>query len=618
MTLAVESGEIQRAISSLNKSCRIPCPACSPTRKKKSDRTMSVRLESDRAIYHCFHCDISGVVPFAVRQPRPVHTKKKPAVVVPISKVPANNQQIVIKALQSRAIDPAKVAHCQLIGGTKYFRDVGEVPAIGFVYGDQSAPSAIKWRTLDGKNFTQDGAAQTMYGIENLPEDCDTLVICEGEYDRLALEHCGIPALSVPSGAPQSVSKNYDPDNDRAFAFLADASPLIEGAKKIILMTDNDGPGQALSKEIMRRIDIAKCWTVEYPDGCKDANDVLKTHGEDALVDLVDSAIPVPLEGVYGATDYEDEFQDIYANGIGRGKSVGYPTVDNLFTLSPGQLIVVTGVPGSGKSEFVDQIMVNSARMHGWKWAVCSFENPVKYHMAKLAEKIVVKPFFSGFHQRMTQQDVTVAKQFLSNHFCFLEQKDDSPATIDSIINRTKQAVMRMGVRGLVIDPYNYVDMTNDRDEHLSISEMLTKVSRFAKRHGLVVIFVAHPTKLQETNGRFPVPTGQHISGSAAWFAKADIGFTVHRNAGAAEIYCWKVRFKWWGQQGKTSLTYNLPTGTYSEINDGSYRGMMNNIVGHQGQGVAINAQSNAQPAKQEQPQAQPKEKKNGSNDCPF
>ena len=91
---------------------------------------------------------------------------------------------------------------------------------------------------------------------------------------------------------------------------------------------------------------------------------------------------------MYGASEYLDAVKDIYQNGHGRGASTGFGTIDDLFTIAEGQLSVVTGMPSSGKSEFIDQIMINLAQRESWKFAVCSFENPPHMHIAKLAENI--------------------------------------------------------------------------------------------------------------------------------------------------------------------------------------------------------------------------------------
>ena len=131
--------------------------------------------------------------------------------------------------------------------------------------------------------------------------------------------------------------------------------------------------------------------------------------------------------------------------------------MDELFTVAPGQLTIVTGLPNSGKSEFLDQIMINLAQNNSWKFAVASFENPPAFHIAKLAEKITQRPFFKGLNPRMDDDHLNEAFEFIDNHFVFLDSRDGAVSTIDSLIERFKQSVMRLGVRGIIIDPYNMI-----------------------------------------------------------------------------------------------------------------------------------------------------------------
>jgi twinkle protein len=150
----------------------------------------------------------------------------------------------------------------------------------------------------------------------------------------------------------------------------------------------------------------------------------------------------------------------------------------------------------------------------------------------------------------------------------FLEQRGGEATTLDSILDRAQQSVMRMGVRGLVIDPYNYIAQSQKVDnEHQGINEMLTRLVSFARSNGIHIWFIAHPAKMPtDQDGKTAVPKGMNISGSAAFFAKADLGVTVHQNKNKeVEIHCWKVRFKWLGSVGKTTLHYDIPTGRYSE-----------------------------------------------------
>jgi twinkle protein len=389
--------------------------------------------------------------------------------------------------------------------------------------------------------------------------------------DLLACATAGIDScVSVPNGAPQKVStKELNPEDDNKFAYIWAAKDLIERVDRIVLAADGDDAGFALAEELARRIGRAKCWSVEWPDGCKDANDVLLKLGPEALALAIDRAAAMPLEGVYSADDYALDIAHLYDNGLVGGMSTGIPSVDRLFTVVPGQLSVVTGLPGSGKSEFIDQIMVNLAQSEGWRFAIASFENPPPLHIAKLSEKFVGKPFFDGMPNRMSRVESVSAMNWVNDHFLFLEQRGGEATTIDSILDRARQAVMRLGIRGLVIDPYNYISQSRSLDnEHQGINEMLTRLVAFARANQIHIWFIAHPAKMPTNpDGTTAVPKGMNISGSASFFAKADLGITVHLSPEkATEIHVWKVRFKWIGTTGGTVLDYDIPTGRYSEI----------------------------------------------------
>ena len=540
---------------------RIKCPECSDERKNKRAKTLAVTLQGERCLYYCHHCHIAGKV------------DKKP----PLQKLAQVRAISVPKTfdtaplhlfLQERHVDLSVLDKFPIISGNKYFSDRGEVASIGFVYGDKEA---VKWRSVEGKSFTQDGAARSLWMIENVPDKPETMLIAEGELDAISWASSGVQnCVSVPNGAPAKISaKRVSPEEDVKFHYVWDAREKIEQCNKIILATDYDKAGVALQEELARRIGRAKCYYVEYPSDCKDANDVLVKHGAEYLKKLADEAKPMPLEGVYAASEYETEINTLYEDGVLSGVSTGISTLDALFKVVPSQLTIVTGIPGSGKSEFIDMLMVNLAKRESWKFAVASFENPPALHIAKLCEKYIEKPFFKGNTERMNEQEKEAATEWVANHFLFLEQRSGDNATIDSILDRAKQAVMRLGVRGLVIDPYNYIAQSSGvENEHIGINEMLTRLVNFARANDVHIWFIAHPAKMMtNADGSTPVPKGMNISGSASFFAKADIGLTVHLDSDKnVQIHCWKCRFKWVGQTGCVPLDYDIPTGIYSDI----------------------------------------------------
>lgn len=336
---------------------RVRCPECGDQRKKKNQKTFSITIKPDHTLYHCHHCGLSG----AVRRKKfyEAHMEK-------IVKIPTQlnyNVQLIQDFFGVRGVPLDTLEGLPaMTTGEKYFQ--GEMKqAVGFIYGPRENPTAIKWRSVEGKGFLCDGAPRSFYGIENVEDIDEDLTIVEGECDVIALASVGIKAVSCPNGAPAKVSQNrVSPEEDNKFSYIWEERERLERVKRVILATDNDQAGEALAEEIARRVGRAKCWRVKFPEGTKDANDAVDKLGADETRRIFDNPEPVPLSGVYGASEYLNDIKDIYANGHGRGASTGYHAIDDLFTIAEGQLSIVTGMPSSGKSEFIDQIMINLAQ----------------------------------------------------------------------------------------------------------------------------------------------------------------------------------------------------------------------------------------------------------------
>lgn len=469
--------------------------------------------------------------------------------------------------LSARGISASTAFKYDLIGD-----EIFGNPVVGFPYfDDKGNVVAVKQRHTKDKRFTCWQSPESFFGIRHIKKG-DDLVIVEGEMDVLAMAEAGISAISVPNGAPMKVSDGrIDPQEDGKFRFLWAAKEYIDAAKRIVIATDADDPGEALAEEIARRVGKERCWRVSFPEGIKDTNDLLMKEGAESVRKAIKTAEAWPVQGLYDAEHFRNMVRELYDKGIGRGESTGYPTIDEIYTIVPGQITIVTGIPSSGKSEFIDQVMVNLAQEKSWKFGVCSFENEPRLHIAKLMSKRVKRPFFEGYHKRMDPTEYDAAFDFINDHFTFVHQDDGSLADLDSILDRLRVAVLRHGIRGAVIDPYNFISRgRNDKSETEWISDMLTKVKAFAMGHGIHIWFVAHPTKLQKNlDGRIPPPGGYDISGSAAWFAKADCGVTVHRekeDPHVSEIHIWKCRFSWVGKQGQANLVYDVGTTCYTEV----------------------------------------------------
>ena len=249
---------------------------------------------------------------------------------------------------------------------------------------------------------------------------------------------------------------------------------------------------------------------------------------------------------------------------------------DSHYRIVPGELTVVTGVPNSGKSEWVDALMCNLAVQHGWSFALCSLENKVHEHARKLVEKYVGEPWFEGKYSkapRMNPDTMRTGMKWLNDHFVLVRHEDDELPSVDWILGLARAAVLRHGIRGLLIDPYNELDhkRPTGQTETEYVSQMLTRIKRFAQHYDVHVWFVAHPRQLHNWKGECP---GLYdISGSAHFINKCDNGIVVHRNRDEklgslreVTINVQKVRNKVAGSIGDPKLEYQVSNGRYVDV----------------------------------------------------
>ena len=498
------------------------------------------------------------------------------------------------------------------VGVTRSYNPASKktVEAIVFPYRVNGAIVNAKYRQVDVKSFWQSkGGDKTLYGLDDMAES-ETVIIVEGEMDKLAMEQAGFRnCVSVPDGAPAKVKDGPVPpaEEDRKFSYLWQCRSHLDRAKSIILATDADEPGQALAEELARRLGRERCWRVQWPGSTaaahaegrpaagaeapdpaavrKDANEVLMKDGAATLAKLVDAAQPVPIRGLFRFGDFEEELDRYFGLEQSQqdlalslaGMSGGWDNVDQLYRVVPGELTIVTGVPNSGKSEWVDALMCNLAERHGWNFALCSMENKVTDHARKLIEKFVGKPFFSqqSYAQgslRMSDEEYRRGKAWLDDHFALIRHEDDELPSIDWVLGLARAAVLRYGIRGLLIDPYNELDhrRPNNVSETEYVSQMLTRIKRFASHYDVHVWFVAHPRQMQQWRGG--APGLYDISGSAHFVNKCDNGIVVHRvrddpeRMAEVRIIMQKVRNKVSGRIGEAVLKYDRASGRDLDI----------------------------------------------------
>ena len=514
------------------------CPLCSHTRKPKNQKAKCSSYDWERGLGTCHNCNTTFQLHTYQRKGASNKDYVRPSIDITDYNIPRTK---VAEWFKSRGISEDTLINLQVGEGSEYMPQTGKKEnTIHFTYyvGDQLIN--IKYR--DGrKNFKlYKGAEKVFYNINSIV-GYDNCIITEGEMDVLALHEAGVKnAISVPNGATLS-HNNLD--------YLDNCIDYFEDKTKIILAVDTDDPGLALRAELVRRLGAEVCFLVDFED-CKDANEYLIKHGKEKLRQAVKQARPYPLENVTTFKDIENDVTDFVKNGFKAGYQIGLSNFDQIFSTYTGQFITVTGIPSSGKSDFVDQMVVGYNKNYNWKTAFASPENAPNYlHAHKLMRKV--------WGDMPSRDDIGSAKwKEVANHvndnFFFIDMEK---YTLESVLRKGAELVKRKGIKCLVIDPFNKVRDRNasSLDVNIYTMEYLTKIETFAKKYDVLVFIVAHPTKMYKTSdGKIEEPNMYNIKGGGEWYDASYHGLLVHRDYELknTKVKVLKVKFQNLGENG--------------------------------------------------------------------
>ena len=537
------------------------CPKCKDTRTKhKKNKPLAVYWNDCYA--QCFNCGESFFfgkteklnngqqVP---KQNRKVGTKeyKKPPRLTNEEPLDENMKQW----FASRGI-PTDTAEAEgIIKVCRKMPQTGNIEkCIVFPYTENGGLVNRKYR--DGaKNFMlESGAKLIPWRIDSIKHSLEC-IITEGEMDALSFIVAGREdVISVPNGAQKNLTYLDD--------FI---ETHFENKSRIYIASDTDSKGLELRAELVRRFGEEKCRIVTYGEGCKDANELLLQQGPEALRQAIAEAQEVPLEGIFTASDVKEDLEALFEKGLQKGATLGMGDLDDLLSVEVGRLMIVTGIPGDGKSEFLDEMAVRFSLKYNWRCAWFSPENfPVTLHHPKLIEKLIGKRFMKGL---MKPMEFEAAVGYLSHNF--FDILPEEGYRVDTILEKAETLVRRKGIRVFILDPYNCLEhqIPTGQSETQYISEFLEKLRSFARRRQALVILAAHPTKMKRDplTKQFPVPTMYDISGSAAFFNKADFGIAIERDRtrGVTRVHVQKVKFRHLGQPGVASFQYNTCCGRF-------------------------------------------------------
>ena len=527
------------------------CNKCQATRHNKRDRSLRVNVDTGHC--HCYHCGADFYVPDEAEERE--KAEQRAARQRRAAAVPRHFQRPVFDParttlsesverwlVETRCIPQGVIAGLRITEQEEFMPQSGQKErCVCFNYFEDGQLVNTKFRSVDAKHF------KMVQGAELIPYNIDSVlgqtscIIHEGELDAASSLAAGFKSvISVPAGANSNLSWL-----DR---FM---ETHFEDLTEVIIAVDTDSAGLQLRDELINRLGAERCRVVAYGPGCKDANE---------------QAAEVPLEGVFTATDLHSDLLALFENGFGPGAETGWEEMDKICTYERGRLIILTGVPGAGKSEWLDELVLRLCLRHQWKIAFFSPENtPIVYHIRKLVEKLTGHRFQKGCG--ISEGLLMRSEEFLTDNVSHISLKGN--ATPERVLAKAHELVVRRGGRILVIDPLNRLDHTPQpgQTETQYLSNFLNMITEFAVQHNCLVVLVAHPRKMNRNPVTNTTPRVEmyDINGSADFFNKADYGIVVERDkgVGVTRVYVDKVKFKHLGMGGMVTFAYDPVSGRY-------------------------------------------------------
>lgn len=442
--------------------------------------------------------------------------------------------------------------------GSVTYNEGGDVLCLPFVKDGEivghkyRGPNKSFWQQADGRKqfFNRDILVDPL-----LHSGERALVITEGEMDALAVASSDYPwVVSVPDGAPPARdadgrliavpegTEDLDPETDTKFSYLLADWELLSKVRKIIIAADSDEAGQRLAAELVRRLDRIRCAFITYPETCKDFNEVLEQFGPNRVQSIIKEAKAYPVDGLYRFADFPPEAPIDTV-------STGWSSLDKILRPYLGAFMVVGGFPGHGKSTWTMQMVAQMARIHGWPVAIASFEmRIVPYVTNALMTGYLGSPIaFAAPESRERATD------FVNNYFTFISPNrilDDQDYDIEWLLDKMQVAVIRNGVKLVLIDPFNEIEHRKRSDESLTeyIGRAIRKLKAFAMQYNVLVCVVVHPTKAvsQLESSELSLYS---LADSSHWANKADIGVIVGRIGDptldtTTGVYIKKIRYQ--------------------------------------------------------------------------
>ena len=382
----------------------------------------------------------------------------------------------------------------------------------------------VKGKTKGAKEWSQTDTMPILFGMKQATAYDQPLVIAEGQIDSLSIAEAGVPnAVSVPTGA-------------NGFTWLTPCYEWVCKFKTVIVFGDYENGKITLLDVLKSRLPmtVKAVRKVDYL-GEKDANDILRKYGTDALQKAVMNAEVPRLDNVKDLSTVE---------------SVDIANLDKIPTgilevdqtiggLCMGQVVLLTGKRGEGKSTFGSQLIANaleakeSVFAYSGELADFHFKRWLDFQLAGAEHVTSAVNDYGSTVFRLDEDAVQKISEWYRGR-AYIYDNDylpDGQTEYESLPETIEKVIKQYGTRLVFIDNLmTAMDRIDDQANlYLAQSNFVGRLKKIAMKYQVVVILVAHPRK---SNTAF---NNDDVSGSSDITNKVDVVMSYGRAEPGAE-----------------------------------------------------------------------------------
>jgi len=532
---------------------KLKCPSCTETRSNKQDKSLMVWF--DIGVAKCYNIGCEALF---------FRDSVQKSIVQNNYTLPDQKWQnytelsdAMVKYCETRKINQYTLKYFNVTEEKQYQPQLSkEVNNIVFNYFESDTLVNKKYRSGD-KKFTQSkNGKPILYNINSIIGE-DEAYIVEGEFDVMALYEIGIKnVVSLPSGAN---------DNDN---YWINSEKYLTDIKKFFIATDNDTSGNIVAEKIAQRLGRYRCERIVF-DG-KDANNDLI---DGVLEKTIYNRKKYPVSGSFTTEDLLDKMMDLYNSGLPNCielKNKSFGKLNDVFKLMFGHLVIGTGIPSHGKSNYTEWLVLNYLLENDIKASFFSPEHqPMELHMSTFVQKVIGKNYFFDIDgtPRCTKLEVMQFHEWANQKLYLTSPENGEFANWDWIFEKFKEQIFSFGINIFVVDAWNKVEFSGNRTERENITRTLSRLTQFAQQNNVLIIVIAHPTKMKKENGVYEKPSLYDVSGSADFRNQTHDGFCIYRYFGDESYTTFtnlKTKYSFQGEIGAIiEYDYHKPSGRY-------------------------------------------------------